>query len=198
MMSRAASVVSVASVVSLLAVGAAAAGTERYQVDPVHSTVIFRIKHLNVSYFYGRFNDLSGEFSFDDADAGRNHIAITVKAASIDTNSDERDQALKSAEFFNIGEHATISFRSTKVEKTGDGKYKAEGELTLLGVSRPLTVELERVGTATHPRFGTRTGFETTFVIKRSDFGMSEMLSALGDEVRLTVSIEGVLQKDGE
>lgn len=178
--------------------GVAQAEVEKYRVDPVHSSVIFRIKHLNVAYFYGRFNEISGRFTFGDADGSGGSFEFEVPAESIDTNNGNRDKHLRSADFFSASDYTKITFRSTRVEKAGDDKFKVEGELTLLAETRPLTVEIERTGKATDQRGTTRAGFETTFTIKRSDFGMTGMMQGLGDEVRLTVSVEGILEKGDE
>ncbi len=171
----------------------------KYEVDPVHSAVIFRIKHLNVSYSYGRFNDISGNFTLDAENPANSSVEVSVRVDSIDTAHGGRDQHLKSDEYFNVAKHATISFKSSKVEKVGDQQYKAEGELTLLGVSKPLTVTIEHVGEANVPRAGQRSGFETSFTIKRSDFGLTAGMGGLGDDVRLIVSIEGAVpQEEGK
>ena len=165
---------------------------ETYAVDPVHSTVLFRIKHLDVSYSYGRFNEIEGTFTFDGASAKNNRIDITVKAASVDTNHDGRDEHLRNEDYFDAENHPEITFKSDRVRKTGEKTYEAEGELKLRGVAKPLTVSLERVGSGPDPRGKFRSGFETTFTIKRSDFGMNTMLGPVGDDVRLIVSVEGV------
>ncbi|MEP0847496.1 MAG: YceI family protein [Phycisphaerae bacterium] len=175
-----------------------ASAADLYEVDSVHSSVVFRIRHLNVSYAYGRFNDISGQFMFDEADPAKSRIDVSVKVESIDTANTDRDKHLKSAEFFNVAEHPTIAFKSSRVEKLADNKYRAEGELTLMGVTKPLTVELERVGSVDHPKLGARSGFETVFTIKRGDFGLNAAAGMLGEDVRLMVSIEGVrAQKPG-
>lgn len=185
---------SVRSITWLIVLGGLSIATaaEPYEVDSVHSSVVFRIRHLGVSYAYGRFNDIRGRFAFDDADPAKSVIDISVKVDSIDTANSDRDKHLKSAEFFNVAEHPTIAFKSVKVEKLADNKYKAAGEMTLRGVTKPLTVELERVGSVDHPKLGVRSGFETVFTIKRGDFGLDAAAGMLGEEVRLMVSIEGV------
>ena len=165
-----------------------AAGT--FAVDAVHSTVIFRIKHLGLSFVYGRFNEIEGTFQFGDDDKSR--VDITVKAASVDTNSEERDKHLRNEDFFDVEKYPDIKFKSDSIKKTAADKYEAVGKLTLHGVTKPLTVTITRVGSGPDPWGNFRSGFETTFTIKRSDFGMGKMLGAVGDEVRLTVSVEGI------
>ncbi|UCE59878.1 MAG: YceI family protein [Phycisphaerales bacterium] len=176
--------------VSAWVVGTSAAalqGAEEYKVDAVHSSVIFRVKHLELSYTYGRFNEITGSFSF-----GNRSLAIEVDAASVDTNSTDRDKHLLGADFFDTKKYSTIKFTAAEFKDIGSGKYEVSGNLTLLGVTKPLMVQLERIGSGKDRQGNARTGFETTFTIKRSEFGMTYGLGGIGDEVRLTVSIEGV------
>jgi polyisoprenoid-binding protein YceI len=160
-----------------------------YTVDPMHSSLVFRAKHLDVSYVYGRFNSISGTINIDEKDPANNAFEIEVKAASIDTNNPKRDQHLRSTGFFNAKEFPTVTFKSNQVKQIDDQNYEVTGDLTLLGVTRPVTVKLERVGTKAG-RMGYRTGFDATFTIKRSDFGMKFMLEGIGDEVRIMVGLE--------
>jgi len=169
----------------------AALAADAYKVDGGHSNVIFRIKHLNAAWFYGRFNEISGTFLVDDADASKNVIDIEVKAESVDAKMDKLNEHLKSADFFSVREFPTISFKSTAISKGEEGKIKATGNLTLHGVTKEIGVELEPTGPVSDPRGGQRAGFEAIFTIKRSDYGMNFMPEQLGDEVRLIVSIEG-------
>lgn len=167
------------------------AGAETYKVDAVHSTALFRVKHLGVSYFYGRFNKMSGTFTYDKADPSKCAFEIKIKARSIDTNSNSRDKHLKSPDFFNVREFPDITFQSTIVTSTEKNQYEVTGDLTLHGVTKAITVPLEHIGSGSGMRGGRVAGFEGTFTIKRSDFGMNFMLDKLGDEVRITISFEG-------
>jgi polyisoprenoid-binding protein YceI len=161
-----------------------------YKVDNVHSSVVFRIKHLGVSYFYGRFNDVSGKVVFNQAEPDKSEFDIIVKSGSVDTNNEKRDQHLKSPDFFNARQYPEISFKSKSVKATDEGKYEVTGDLTLHGVTKSLTITAEHVGSGKDRGGAERIGFETTFTIKRTDFDMGYMApDALGDEVRLTVSL---------
>lgn len=184
------SIIAVLGVV--LGVGSPARAGDVYQVDPVHSTVIFRVQHLGVSYSYGRFNDPAGTINVDDSDLSKSGIEVSVDVAKIDTDNAKRDEHLKSPDFFNAKVYPTISFKSTSVKKTGEKTYEVAGGLTLRGVTKPVTLNVEWVGTGKDPWGGTRTGFETSLTIKRSDFGMDKMVGPIGDEVKLIISIEGV------
>lgn len=167
-----------------------AAAAPAYKVDTVHSTAIFRVKHMNTSYSYGRFNDISGQVAFDDQDPKKGLLDIVVKTGSIDTANQNRDKHLKSADFFNAVQYPTISFKSKSVAKTGPDTYEANGELTLHGVTRPLTIKVMRTGAGKDMKGRPTLGFETDFSIKRSDFKMNKMLEGASDDVRIIVSVE--------
>lgn len=177
--------------ICLIGASSKALAAETYKVDPTHSSVFFRIKHVNVSYFLGRFNTVSGTFVLDAERPANSLIEVTIKTDSIDTNSADRDKHMKGPQFFNVEKFPEMTFKSTRITKSGDHTYKVEGEFTLLGKTLPLTIQIEHVGEG-RTFMGQRSGFFTTFTIKRSDFGMSAMLSGLGDEVHLTIGIEGV------
>lgn len=181
-----------AAIASLtIGVSAAIAGGT-FQIDPVHSSVVYRVKHMDVSNFYGRFNDVSGSFTLDESDPTKSNIEVTIKTDSVDSGNGKRDEHLKSPSFFNAKEFPEISFKSTKVAAGDDGALRVTGNLTLHGISKEITVNLEKTGEATLERMGHRAGVETVFTIKRSDFGMDYMVNGgLGDEIKLMVAFEG-------
>ena len=184
--------VAAALLIGLAAAPARAADT--FKVDPVHSSLLFRIKHLNVGYIYGRFNAYSGTFAFD-RDPGQCGLTFAVNIDSLDTANADRDKHLKGPDFFNVKEFPTASFKSKSVKALDDKTYEVSGDLTLRGVTKEVTVRLERIGTARGMRGEVRSGIDTTFVIKRSDFGMKAAPQLLSDEVRITVAVEGVQQR---
>ena len=167
---------------------------DSYKVDPVHTSIIFRVKHLGVAYVFGRFNGASGTFTFDESMPSNGSIVMQVKANNIDTYEDKRDNHLRSPDFFNTPNHPLIKFQSNSVKKLDTKNYEIKGDLTLLGKTRPLTVRAVHTGSGKDPWGNFRSGFETTFVIRRSDFGMNFMLGGVSDEVKLTVSVEGIKQ----
>ena len=172
---------------------AATASAAPYEVDPVHSTVLFKIQHLGTSWVYGRFNDFTGAIEVDAAKPEAYSLSFEVKVESIDTANAKRDQHLKSPDFFNAKEFPVIAFKSTKVTASGKDAADVTGDLTLHGVTKPVTAKVVKVGEGKHPKSGAEmAGFEATFVIKRSDFGMSNMVgpAGAGDEVFLTVAVE--------
>jgi polyisoprenoid-binding protein YceI len=168
----------------------AAAAPETYEIDPVHSTIIFRTKHMNVSYVYGRFDDFSGKITVDDQNLANAKVEVTVKTQSVSTGNGARDDHLRSPDFFAAAQFPTITFASTGVKKTGDA-YDVTGNLTLHGVTKPVTVKMQKVGQG--PGWqgkGALIGFEGTLDIKRSEFGMTTHVDAVSDEVRLIMAFE--------
>lgn len=186
-------VAALGAVVFLASPSASLPEAENYSIDPVHSTVIFRINHAGVSNYYGRFNDVAGSFTVTEGGTGS--VTVTIPVAGVDTNNEKRDEHLKSTSFFSAEEFPEITFKSDALKSMGGNKYEAKGTLTLHGVSKEVTIAVERIGTKdTGKMMGYRTGFEGVVTIKRSDFGMKYGLDMIGDEVRLILDIEGQRQ----
>jgi len=171
--------------------GARALAQSNFKVDPVHSFIVFKINHLNVSNAWGRFNDPQGTVVWDDNDPSKGRVEVSVQTAKVDTGNAKRDQHLKSPDFFNAAQFPTLSFKSNSITKKGDGEFEVSGDLTVHGVTKPVTVTVRKVGEA-DTQMGHRAGWETMFTVKRSDFGMSFMPGGIGDEVEIHVGIEGV------
>lgn len=168
---------------------------DTYKVDRDHSIALFRIKHLGVSFTYGRFNELEGTIVLDEANPEKSSVELVVKATSLDTNQPKRDEHLRGPDFFNVKQFPEIRFKSKSWKKSGESSYQITGDLTLHGVTKEITVNVDHTGSGKDPWGGFRSGFELVFTIKRSDFDMKYMLGGpVGDEVRLTVSVEGVKQ----
>ena len=165
---------------------------DTYQLDPVHTATIFKVKHLNVSNTIGRFNDVAGSITWDAANLSGSKIDVTIQAGSIDTHSEKRDAHLTSPDFFDAKQFTTLKFTSTSFTKIDDSSYSVAGEFTMHGVTKPMTITAVKVGEGKDPWGGYRIGFDSTFTIKRSDFGMSKMLEGIGDEVTVTFATEGV------
>ena len=175
-----------------LFLSSSAFAADTWSVDSSHSTAIFRIKHFGASWQYGRFNDIAGTLMIDEADATKSTLELTIKTDSVDTNNQKRDDHLKGPDFFNAAQYPTMTFKSKKIAVKQGNVWAVTGDLTMHGVTKEVTVDLERVGTGKDPWGGTRTGAETTFTLKRSDYGVSFMPDGLGDEVRIIVSVEAV------
>jgi polyisoprenoid-binding protein YceI len=182
-------------ILSILAVVFAlpARAADTFKVDPVHSSVVFGISHLGVTNFYGRFNEISGTVAFDAKDPSKSSVDVTVPVESVDTHNAKRDQHLKSPDFFNVKQFPTMTFKSTKVEGSGN-TFNVTGDFTLHGVTKPLTVVFKKGAEGKGMEGEIRGGGEARFTIKRSDFGMTFMQGGLGDEVSVILSIEGVKQ----
>ena len=132
-----------------------AAAADNYEIDPIHSVIVFRIKHMDVGMFYGRFNSPTGKFTFDDQNPAASSFQGQVKAADFDSGNPTRDKHVKGPDFLNAKEFPTISFKSTSVKAAESGHYEIAGSLTLHGVSRPVTAALEKIGTS-NDRIGSK------------------------------------------
>jgi len=187
----------IGSLVLLLLIGFAgitqSMSVTSYEIDTAHSMIIFRAKHNSVSYNYGRFNEFTGAITMDETDASKSTVEFEVKAASVDTGNEKRDQHLRSSDFFSAKQFPVITFKSTKVSaKEGEEEDVLEvtGDLELHGVKKSITVDVEITGRATGRDGESLIGFESIFEIKRSEFGMTYGMGPVSDEIRLIVSIE--------
>ncbi len=182
-----------ATAVSTIVQTTPALAAENYEVDSVHSSVVFRIEHLGVSSFYGTFNEINGSYTYDTNSPGNSTFEFVVKTDSVDSRSAKRDRHLKSPDFFNVAEYPEITFKSTKVEASGDDTLRVTGDLSLHGVTKSITIDKDLVGRKDTGRMGFKSGFDAVFTVKRSDFGMDTYVAegALGDEVKLFIGIEG-------
>lgn len=168
-------------------------GADVYKVDPIHSSIVFSTKHFGVTDFYGRFNEIAGTVTFDAADPTKSSVELSVPIESIDTHNDKRNQHLKSPDFFNAKQFPALTFKSTKIEGSGN-TYKVTGDLTVHGVTKPVSIEFKRGPDGKGGQGETRGGGETQFTIKRSDYDMKFMTGPVGDDVNIIVSLEGVKQ----
>lgn len=168
---------------------------ETYDIDTSHTSIVFKINHLGFSHTFGMFPGVKGTLKFDEKDVNANAIEVTVDANSINTMNEDRDDHLRNEDFFNTEKYGEISFKSTAWKEAGEGKYEVTGDLTLLGTTKSVTFVADHLGAGKGMKGEFRRGFETTFTIKRSDFGMEKMVGPIGDEVELTISFEAILQE---
>lgn len=172
------------------------AAADTYLIDTAgaHAFVQFRIKHLGYSWLYGRFDDFSGTFTYDEADPANSKVAVEIKTASLDSNHAERDKHLRGKDFLDVERYPTASFKSTSYKETGLDKSVLVGELTLKGVTKPITIEVDRIGHGPDPWGGHRRGFEgrTEFALK--DFGIDYNLGPASRTVEMILSVEGIRQ----
>jgi polyisoprenoid-binding protein YceI len=180
----------------LLLLGAPGARAERYVIDieGMHASIQFRIRHLGYSWLTGRFNDFSGEFSFDPTHPEEARIEVDIETASIDSNHAKRDKHLRDEDFLYVSRYPQASFRSTRVEAVGDDRFRILGRLTLRGVTRDIAIDASRVGSGPDPWGGYRTGFTGTTRIALTDFGIDKFLGPASREVELILDIEGIRQ----
>jgi polyisoprenoid-binding protein YceI len=167
----------------------AAPGT--YSIDPVHSSVAFRIKHMNIAPFYGQFDEMTGSVNFDAADPTKSSIETSIKVESVNTHNGKRNDHLKSPDFFNAAKFPTMEFKSKSFAKSGENAFDVAGDLTIHGVTKPVTIKLEKTGEG-KTQMGERIGFGAEFTVKRSDYGITFMPDGLGDEVKVALGIEAV------
>lgn len=191
---------------ALAAVASAPAAAETFQVDPLHSSFLFSANHLGYTNVFGRFSEWGGEFTFDSKEPEKAKVKITVKTESLDTNDGRlqarggvrgRNEHLRSTDFFNVKEFPTMTFESTKVEKTGEKTGKLHGNVTLLGVTKPAAFDVTFNKVAPHPanKGVMGAGFSIRGTIKRSDWGMKFGVPGVSDEVALYIEIEAQEKK---
>ncbi|MDA2932176.1 YceI family protein [Nitrospinae bacterium AH-259-F20] len=170
---------------------------DRYKIDPVHTFVGFAVRHLVISKVRGQFNEFSGTILYDEDDITKSSVAITIKAASIDTRHAKRDSDLRSPDFLDVKRFPTITFRSSRVEKRGEG-YVAVGTLTIHGVPREVELPFTLLGTVRDPWGNTRIGVEAALTINRKDFGivwdgrMDNGGLVVGNKVEITIAAEAI------
>lgn len=177
------------AVMSLVLVNPAAAQNQSYKVDPNHNGVVFSIGHMGLAKVFGHFTQFTGSIAYDAAKPEQASFDLQVEAASINTANEKRDEHLRTKDFFNVEKFPLITFKSTSV-KAGDDKGELEvtGDLTLMGVTKSVTIEMDAKG----PNEKGAVGFTTELKIKRSDFGMGYGIPMIGDEVKLDISFEAI------
>ena len=167
----------------------AAHAQDVYRIDNSHTSVIFAISQFNLSYIYGRVNQVDGEFQIDGGLA--NQFRFEIDAGSIDTNETERDKHLKGPDFFDVQQFPKITFQSKKISRA-EGVYQVTGDMTILDKTIEMTIPIRLIGIGKGPFGKERAGFFAKFQLRRSDFGMDKMLSAVGDKIAVTFSFEGI------
>lgn len=178
---------------ALFSAGQAMAADYKIDKEGQHAFIEFRIKHLGYSWLYGRFDDFDGAFTFDEKNPAADKVKVTINTSSVNTNHAERDKHLRSGDFLNVSKNPTATFESTGVK--ADGKNaEITGNLTLNGVTKPVTIKAELVGQGDDPWGGYRAGFLGTTTLKLKDFNIQRDLGPASQEVELTLSVEGVRQ----
>ena len=174
-----------------LSLGTFAIAADNYKIDSVHSVVLYRVSHFNVGNAYGRFKEPTGTVAYDKADPSKTAFTFEVKTDNVDTGNEKRDAHLKSPDFFDAKQFPTITFKSSSVKAEGD-TMQVTGDLNLHGVTKSITFPIKKTGETDTGKMGYRTGWEAQVDLKRSDYGMTGMQGAIGDDVHLIISFEAV------
>ena len=181
---------------ALLFVVSGQAKAETYVMDTggSHAFIQFKIKHLGYSWLLGRFNTFAGTFEVDEKNPAGGKVEVTIETKSVDTNHAKRDKHLRSADFFEVDKYPQATFVSTGVKVTGEGKAQVMGNLTLKGVTKPVTLDVTHIGAGKDPWGGFRRGFEATTQIALADYGINFNLGPASKNVEIYISIEGKKQ----
>ncbi len=172
--------------------------TKTWNIDPTHSGVNFSVRHMVIAKVRGRFTRFSGTLTGDPSDLTQATLTADVDTDSIDTNVADRDAHLRSADFFDVATFPKLSFQSTRIERTGEGQYKAHGDLTIRGVTKPVALDLAMLGQVKDPWGNDRVAFSLETAIERSDFGLrwNQALETggvlVGERVQIEIEAEVV------
>jgi polyisoprenoid-binding protein YceI len=174
----------------------ALAQTSTWNIDPNHSEVDFTIKHMSLSNVHGRFGNIKGAITLNEADITKSSVSVAIDVTTVDTGVSMRDNDLKSPNYFDVAQFPTATFTSTSVSGSA-GHLKVTGNLTLHGVTRPITLDVEGpTGPVNGMDHKPHAGYSATITIKRKDFGIGAKMpeSALSDEIKLTVDLDAAKQ----
>ncbi len=181
-----------ASALLLLLGGAVHAADYVIDTKGAHAFIQFHIKHLGYSWLVGRFNTFSGEFSYDEDSPETAQVSVVIDTASIDSNHAERDKHLRDEDFLHVDKYPEARFVSTGYRDLGDGKGRLEGEFTLHGVTRPISIDVTHIGAGPDPWGGYRRGFEGRTSFALADYGIDYDLGPASREVHLWLGVEGI------
>ena len=186
------------SLIKGFALSAMLAASPLYAADYVidteggHASINFRISHLGTSWLTGRFNDFSGEFSYDEEKPEASKISVDIDVTSLDSNHAERDKHIRGKKYLDVSSHPKASFTSTSFTPNDNGGGVMKGTLTLYGTSKEISIDVKKVGEGKDPWGGYRAGFEGTTAIKPKDFGMKFNLGPAAKTVYMDLHIEGI------
>ena len=164
--------------------------TTKWVVDPLHSEIGFKIKHLMITNVSGKFDGFEAEVRTEGEDFATAQIEARIKTASINTNNLQRDEHLRNSDFFEVESHPEILFISTKIEKIDNNNFVLFGDLTLKGITKPVKLDIEYSGATKDPWGNQKAGFVVTGKINRNDFGITTMPGIVGDEIQIVLDVE--------
>lgn len=169
---------------------------DKYVIDTkgAHASINFEIQHLGYSWLTGRFNDFSGDFTYDPKDVAASKINVSINTNSVDSNHAERDKHLRSDDFLNVAKFPTATFVSTKIVPDDNDEFDIVGDLTLNGVTKSVTIEVDKIGEGKDPWGGYRVGFEGETEIRLKDFNIKQDLGPASQTVKLKLHVEGIKQ----
>lgn len=171
-----------------------------YGIDKAHSEVTFQVRHL-LTKVRGRFSDFEGTIQYDEEQPEDSSVNVTIRAASIDTNERDRDAHLRSADFFDVEKDPALTFRSAVIRRKGPLEFEVRGDLTIHGVTRPVTLDVNFLGKAKDPWGNERIAFEADVTINRKDYGLNWNAALetggflVGDEVKISLSVQAIPAK---
>ena len=175
-----------------------------WKFDAAHTVVTFSARHMMVTTVHGRFAPPTGTLEFDPANPAASHVEAVIDASTVSTGVDQRDAHLKSADFLEVEKYPTITFKSTKVEITGENEGKLTGDLTIHGVTRPVTLNVEHLGVVNSPFGDQRAGFNASTKINREDWGLTYNMAIeaggflVGKELKIELDVEAILVTETE
>lgn len=173
-----------------------------WNIDPAHTSAEFIARHMMVTNVRGKFTDVSGTVHFEPANPTATSVDVTISAASVTTGANDRDNHLRSPDFFDVEKYPHLTFRSTKVESTGNNTAKLIGDLTIRDVTRPVTLDVEFIGTGKNPWGMTVAGFEASTRINREDFGLTWNVALeaggvlVGKEIKIELAVQTILAEE--
>jgi polyisoprenoid-binding protein YceI len=166
--------------------------TNNWNIDPAHSGINFSVRHMVVSKVRGRFAKFAGAVNLDDSDMTRSVVEATIDASSLDTGTPQRDEHLRSPDFFDVEKFPEIRFRSRRIEKVADDRYRVIGDLALRDVTREVSLDVEYGGRAKDPWGNERVGFVAKATLDRKDFGLKWNQVLVGDRVDIELEVQAV------
>jgi polyisoprenoid-binding protein YceI len=187
---------------TMMSTGIELAPSGTYEIDPTHSRIGFVARHAMVTKVRGSFTDFEGAGHFDADDLTNSSVELTIQAKSIDTRNEDRDAHLRTNDFFAMDQYPEITFRSTGIERAGDTSFAVTGDLTIKGVTKPVTVDFEYTGTAVDPYGNRRLGLEGGTTINRKDWGVNWNVALeaggllVSEKVELEFEVAAVLRDE--
>ena len=168
------------------------AATETYTVDATHSAALFKVEHFGISLVAGRFTGISGTIVMDRDDPTKSSVEVVIKTKSVNTDLKKRDKHLRNADFLDVKKFPVMSFKSERVKKLKENVGEVTGSFTLHGVTKTITTTITFLGETDVPWGRHHAGFETSFVINRTDYGMDKLIGPVGEKIQITLLVEAM------